>query len=241
MALTNFLLAVLGLIAVLGPFGTDVYLPALPQMAQDLHTTPSGAQLVITFFSIGMAIGQLVMGSTSDRLGRRPLLIAGPTLMAAACLASASAPSLPLLLLANTAIGVAACTGMVVGRALIGDIAKDNQAARGFALMGMVVGLGPVIGPIGGAMVMGFSNWRGIYVAMGIFAAVLAVLAFLRVPETLPPEKRHSGGLAKLVRASGYHRQPQLPALLAGLVELPGIAVWIHFGFAIHRAEAARV
>ena len=202
MALTNFLLAVLGLIAVLGPFGTDVYLPALPQMAHDLHTTPSGAQLVITFFSIGMAIGQLIMGSTSDRLGRRPLLIAGPSLMAAACLASAFAPNLTVLLLTNIAIGVAACTGMVVGRALISDIAKDNQAARGFALMGMVVGLGPVIGPIGGALVMGISNWRGIFVAMAIFAGALALLAIWKVPETLPAEKRHSGGLAKLIKAS---------------------------------------
>ncbi|MEN9748350.1 MAG: hypothetical protein RLZZ603_1042 [Actinomycetota bacterium] len=203
MALTNILLAVLGLIAVLGPFGTDVYLPALPQMAHDLHTTASGAQLVITFFSIGMAIGQLIMGSTSDRFGRRPLLIAGPGLMAAACLASAFAPNITVLLFTNIAIGIAACTGMVVGRALISDIAKDTDAARGYALMGMVVGLGPVIGPIGGALVMGISNWRGIFVAMAIFAAVLTVLAIFAIPETLPVEKRHSGGLAKLIRASG--------------------------------------
>lgn len=203
MALTNFLLFTLGLIAILGPFGTDVYLPALPQMAHDLHTTASGAQLVITAFSLGMAIGQLIMGSTSDRLGRRPILIAGPGLMAAACMASAFAPNLTVLLVTNTAIGIAACTGMVVGRALISDLAKDSHATRGFALMGMVVGLGPVIGPIGGALVLGFSDWRGIYVSMAIFAALSMLLAAIAVPETLPRDKRHSGGFAKLVQASG--------------------------------------
>ena len=203
MALTNFLLFTLGLIAILGPFGTDVYLPALPQMAHDLHTSPSGIQLVLTAFSVGMAIGQLIMGSTSDRLGRRPILIAGPALMTAACLASAYSPNLTMLLLTNTAIGIAACTGMVVGRALISDLARDNHAARGFALMGMVVGLGPVIGPIGGALVLGFSDWRGIYIAMAVFAALSTALAIFVVPETLPKEARHSGGFAKLLEASG--------------------------------------
>jgi DHA1 family bicyclomycin/chloramphenicol resistance-like MFS transporter len=168
-----------------------------------MHTVPSGIQLVITAFSIGMAVGQLIMGPLSDAIGRRPLLIAGPTLMAAACIASASANSLTLLLLSSALIGIAACAGMVVGRAQISDLATDGAAARGFAIMGIVTGIGPVIGPVGGGLLLGVTDWRGIYIAMAIFAAALAVLALFKVPESLGKEKRHSGGLKKLFNASG--------------------------------------
>lgn len=203
MALTNLLLGILGLIAILGPFGTDVYLPALPQMAAAMHTTPSGIQLNLTAFSFGMAAGQFLWGPTSDRFGRRPMLIVGPLLMAAGCAASALSTQLPILLAANVAIGMAACVGMVCGRAMISDLATDRNAARGFALMGLVTGLGPVIGPIAGAAVLTFSDWRGIYWFLAIFAAGCAVLALTTVKESLVPEKRHSGGFMALVRASG--------------------------------------
>ena len=203
MLLTNALLFTLGLLAILGPFGTDVYLPALPQMAAHMHTTPSGIQLVLTAFSVGMAVGQLIMGPLSDKIGRRPLLIAGPALMTLACVASAYATDLPILLLTNAIIGIAACAGMVVGRAQISDLATDRTAARGFAMMGIVTGIGPVIGPIGGGLILGFSDWRGIYIAMAIFSAALTVMAFFRIPESLVPEKRHSGGFGKLVKSSG--------------------------------------
>jgi DHA1 family bicyclomycin/chloramphenicol resistance-like MFS transporter len=203
MSLTNALLFTLGLLAILGPFGTDVYLPALPQMATFLHTTPSGIQLVLTAFSVGMAGGQLIMGPLSDRIGRRPLLIAGPALMAAACLASAYATNLGVLLATNTVIGIAACAGMVVGRAQISDLATDRIAARGFAVMGIVTAIGPIIGPIGGGLILGFSDWRGIYLAMAIFSAALVAVSFFGIPESLSVDKRHSGGLGRLIKSSG--------------------------------------
>jgi len=203
MLLSVSLLATLGLIAILGPFGTDVYLPALPQMAQAMHTTPSGIQLVITTFSFGMAAGQLVWGPASDRIGRRWLLVLGPALVAIGCFISAGTSSLPLLLASNALIGVAASVGMVCGRAMISDIAADNRAARGFAMMGMVTGLGPVIGPLGGAALLVITDWRGIYIWLGGFAGVLALIASIRLRETLAPERRHSGGLIALARAAG--------------------------------------
>lgn len=197
------LLVILGLIGVLGPFGTDIYLPAFPQMARDLGTTPSGIQLSLSGFTVGMAVGQLVLGPTSDRFGRKPIVAFGTLLMFVASYLASVSSQLWLLILCCVFIGVAAAAGQVCGRAIVSDLAVGNQASRGFSLMGLVTGLGPIVAPIAGAGILVFSDWRGIFLALGLMAAVLAALAFVAVPETLTKANRHSGGLAAQFGAVG--------------------------------------
>lgn len=200
MALTYVLLATLGFISILGPFGTDVYLPALPQMAQAMHTNANGIQLTLSAFSLGMALGQLLWGPISDKIGRKPLLVAAPLVMALASAASATAGSLAILLLANVFIGVAACVGMICGRAMISDLAADRNAAKGFTLMGLVTTMGPVIAPVIGTLILGVSDWRGIYWALGALALFNSGLAAFNLKETLAPDKRYTGSLGSLLR-----------------------------------------
>ena len=197
------LIGTLGFISILGPFGSDAYLPALPIMAKDLQTSTNAVQGVLTAFTIGMALGQLLMGSLSDALGRRLLIILGPLVMGVAGIIGGFAPSILVLLFSCALIGFSASTGMVVGRALISDLATGLTATRAFSLMGLFVGIGPILGPLAGALVLEASNWRWVFFGLTILAWTIAAVAIIRVPESLPKEKRKPLNLVAMFKAGG--------------------------------------
>ncbi|MFM6977393.1 MAG: multidrug effflux MFS transporter [Micrococcales bacterium] len=199
--LTIGLIATLGFIAILGPFGSDAYLPALPIMAKDLHTNITGVQGVLAAFTVGMAFGQLLMGSISDALGRRRLIILGPLVMAASSFIGGFAQNLVILLLSCALIGFSASTGMVVGRALISDLVTGLSAARAFSLMGLFVGVGPITGPLAGALVLQAANWRWVFFFLSILALAVATVAIVLVPESLAKEKRQPLRLGSMFAA----------------------------------------
>ena len=197
------LIATLGFISILGPFGSDSYLPALPIMAKDLHTNITGVQGVLASFTVGMALGQLLMGSLSDALGRRLLIILGPLVMGIAGLIGGNASSLIVLLFSCALIGFSASTGMVVGRALISDLATGLTATRAFSLMGLFVGIGPILGPLAGALVLQVSNWRWVFFGLSLLALAIALLAIIRVPESLPKAQRKPLNLRAMFASAG--------------------------------------
>ena len=201
--LSTQLLVTLGAISILGPFGTDVYLPAFPQMAASLGTSAAGIQLTLTAFTVGMALGQLTMGSLSDRLGRKPLIVLGCLIMFAASGIAALAQNLGLLILCCAFIGIAASAGMVCGRAMVSDLATGHEAAKGFSVLGILAGIGPILGPVGGALIMQLAGWRSIFGALSALAMVFGVLAFFALPETLHSTERHSGGLGAMFATMG--------------------------------------
>ena len=215
------LIAVLGGLSLLGPFGTDTFLPALPAIAADFAVPADRVQLTLSAFTLGMAAGQLILGPISDRIGRRLLLIAEPAAAAAASAGAALTGSLPALVAACAAIGVSASAGMVVGRAAAADVTHARTAPRVFSLLGMITSTGPVLGPLGGALALALWGWRGIFAALAVFAAILAVAVWIGVPETMAPRApgRRTHLLrdwALVVRAEGY---------------LPNAAVvWFGFG-----------
>jgi DHA1 family bicyclomycin/chloramphenicol resistance-like MFS transporter len=189
------MLFALGFMGMLGPFGTDAYLPALPDMALELHVPAAHIEITLSAFTIGMAIGQLVLGSLSDRLGRRVVLLGGGTLIAFTSTAAAFAPNAEVLIVLCFVMGLMAAAGIVGGRAVVADLTHGPAATRPFAILGMTVSIGPIIGPIGGALLMGVGGWRSIFVGLAIFAAIATIGIFFFVPESLPLERRHAGGL----------------------------------------------
>lgn len=198
--ITFLILCALGAVGILGPFSTDMYLPAFPLIAADLHTTASQVQLTLTAFTIGMALGQLVLGSLSDKFGRRRFLIGGTVLMALSAAFSAVAPSITVLVLSCLMMGLSASAGLVVGRAVASDLVAGPQATKTFAVLGIVAGIGPILGPIGGSVVMGlFESWRGIFWLLSLIALIFAVAVIAIVPETHAYENRHSGGLSAML------------------------------------------
>ncbi|TGD90673.1 Bcr/CflA family efflux MFS transporter [Mycolicibacterium sp. CH28] len=185
-----WLLLVLALLAAVAPVATDLYLPAFPQMTAELRASATGVQLTLTAFLLGLTFGQLAFGPLSDRLGRRGPLLVGTLLCVAASAVAATAPSIGVLIAARFAQGFTGAAGMVIGRAVISDLATGKAAARAFSLMMIVGGVAPVIAPSVGGLLVGPAGWRGIlWVVCGVAVAMLiATVAVVR--ESHPKHRR---------------------------------------------------
>ncbi|MFV0372952.1 multidrug effflux MFS transporter [Microbacterium sp.] len=184
------LLIALGALTMMGPFGTDAFLPAFPVMAEALDAGNGQVQLTLTGFTLGMALGQLFTGPLSDGTGRRRPLLVGMSAMAVAGVGAAFADTLVVLVLCCAAMGLGASFGMVISRAVVSDLAEGAQLTRSFALLGTLTSLGPILSPIFGVAVMALWGWRAIFVGLGVLAAICVVLVALLVPETHPAERR---------------------------------------------------
>lgn len=196
------LLAIVGALSAFAPLSVDMYLPALPGLATDLAASPSQAQLTLTAFLVGLAVGQLVAGPLSDRLGRRPPLVAGLVVYASASLGCAVVGDIGLFALLRVLQGLAGGAGVVVSRAMIRDHFEGSVAARAFALAMLVNGLAPILAPIVGAQLLPFAGWRGIFVVLAGLGATLLLVVVTRLPESLPPGRRRTGAVGTVVR--GY-------------------------------------
>jgi MFS transporter, DHA1 family, multidrug resistance protein len=192
-------ICVLALLTAIAPLATDMYLPALPDVAADLGATASQVQLTLTGFLVGLAAGQLVIGPLSDAWGRRRLLLAGTLLCLAASAACVVAPTIGVLVVARFLQGFGGAAGIVLSRAAIVDRTTGDRTVRLFSLMMAINGIAPVVAPLLGSGLLGVGSWRGIFVALTALTLVMAVGAFVAAPETLPPERRVRGGL----RAAG--------------------------------------
>ncbi|MEU5830622.1 multidrug effflux MFS transporter [Micromonospora tulbaghiae] len=217
------LLVLLGTLTAIGPLSLDMYLPAFPAMTRDLGADQAGIQLSLTTCLIGLALGQLVTGPLSDRWGRRRPVLVGVVAYTVLALACAAAPNAPLLAAARFAQGVAGGMGVVVARAVVRDLYSGRDAAKYFSRLTLVFGVAPVAAPGVGSLVLRFGSWRAVFVTLAVIGAVLAVAVALRLPETLPAERRSTGGLGGTVRT--------MRSLLADRVYL-GYALTQGFAFA---------
>jgi MFS transporter, DHA1 family, multidrug resistance protein len=194
---------VLGLLSTFGPLSLDLYLPALPELAQDLNASASAAQLSITACLVGLALGQLVAGPLSDRLGRRRPLIVGLVGFVLASVACALAPSVGVLVVLRFIQGLAGAAGLVISRAIARDLYSGRALMIFFSRLILVAGLAPVIAPILGGQLSRIMSWRGIFGVLAGFGAVLLLAGWLGLRETLPPERRIVGGFSKTLH--GYN------------------------------------
>ncbi|MCW2545168.1 MAG: bcr [Frankiales bacterium] len=194
---------VLGSLTTFGPLSLDLYLPAFPKIASDFHTSASRVQLTLTACLVGLAVGQLVAGPLSDRFGRKRPLLIGITAYSLASVLCAIAPGIDSLTGARLLQGLAGSAGLVIARAVARDLHTGPELARVFALLMLVTGLAPILGPTVGAQVLRFTSWHGMFVVLAVFGAVLAVVVQQVLPETLDPARRHSGGVTHTIRTFG--------------------------------------
>jgi MFS transporter, DHA1 family, multidrug resistance protein len=194
---------VLGSLVALGPLTTDLYLPAIPALTGDLGSTAPAVQLTLTGSLLGLAIGQLVFGPMSDRLGRRRPLLAGMVLYTLSTLLCAYAGSVTVLVAGRFVQGLSGAAGLVIARAIARDRFEGVAMIRFMASLGLISGLAPIFAPAVGAQLLRFTDWRGSFLALVLFGVVLTAWVLLALGETLPPERRHSGGLGTTLRAIG--------------------------------------
>src|ERR1700678_649042 len=156
----------LGLLDAFGPLGIDMYLPAFPAIERDL-TAPAGAmQLTLSLFLAGLAIGQLICGPISDRVGRRLPLLYGSAAFAVASLTCAFARSIEALILARFVMGLAGSTGMVIARAVVRDSFEEADSSRIYSMLMLVIGIAPIISPSIGGWLMQLAGWGSIFWAL---------------------------------------------------------------------------
>ena len=184
------MIVVLGVMVALGPLTIDMYLPALPKIADDLAVSSSVVQLTLTGTLAGLALGQLIVGPLSDSLGRRRPLMAGIVLHIAASVLCMLAPNLAVLGLARVLQGAGAAAAMVVAIAVVGDLFAESAAATVLSRLMLVLGVAPVVAPSLGAAVLLHGSWHWVFAALVVLAGVLLGVAALGLPETLPPSHR---------------------------------------------------
>lgn len=205
------MILVLGALIALGPLTIDMYLPALPRIADELSVSSSVAQLTLTGTLAGLALGQLIVGPLSDSLGRRRPLVAGIVLHMLASVLCALAPDITTLGVARGLQGMGAAAASVVAVAVVGDLFAGSAAATVMSRLMLVLGVAPVLAPSLGAAVLLKGSWHWIFVALVVLAGGLLLLAALALPETLPVAHRRplrvrgiAGTYAELLRDTRF-------------------------------------
>lgn len=184
----------LGALTALGPFTIDLYLPAFPVLEEDFHTTATAIQLTLTGTMIGFAIGQLVVGPLSDKIGRRLPLIAVTALHVLASVAAAFAPDLLLLGVTRVLMGVGAAAGGVVAMAIVRDLFGGRRLVVMLSRLALVSGVAPVVAPLIGSALLEVMPWQGIFIVLAGYGAIMLISAICFIPETLPKARRQDRG-----------------------------------------------
>ncbi|WP_434968839.1 multidrug effflux MFS transporter [Microbacterium sp. bgisy207] len=195
------LIAALGFVAAVGPFATDMYLASFTDIASDLGVDAAAVQLTLTSFLVGVASGQLVLGPWSDRVGRRPVLIAGGVVFAVSSIAIVFAPTIAVFVILRFVQGFSGSAGMVLARTVAVDLSPKETAVRALSLIVVVVGVAPLIAPPIGGLLSEAVGWRGVMASLAVVAVAMLAVSLWVVPESLAPEHRHSGGMGATFRS----------------------------------------
>jgi len=219
---------VLGLLTALGPLTIDMYLPALPTITDDFGATAAAVQLTLTGTLVGLAFGQLVIGPLSDAVGRRVPLLAGVGVHLIASVLCVIAPNLAILGSLRVLQGLGAAAAAVVAMAIVRDLFSGFAAAKLFSRLMLVVGVAPILAPTIGGQTLQFTSWRGVFVVLTVVAAAIMAATAVVLPETLPAERRRSGGIAGTVRDYGRLFTDRV---YVGLILVAGLAMAALFAY----------
>ena len=186
---------VLGALSAFGPLSIDMYLPSLPILTKDLHTSTSLAQFSLTACLLGLSFGQLVAGSQSDIRGRRIPLLIGLVSYSASSLLCVISPSIWGLILLRFIQGFAGSAGIAISRAIVRDLYSGSAMIKFFALLMLINGIGPIFAPIIGGQLLQFTSWRGVFLVLGLIGFIMLLAVLFTLPETLPLQRRSQAGL----------------------------------------------
>ncbi|SDP26889.1 MFS transporter, DHA1 family, bicyclomycin/chloramphenicol resistance protein [Nakamurella panacisegetis] len=193
----------LGALTAIGPFTIDMYLAAFPQITTDLGTRPAAVQLTITATLIGLALGQLLLGSVADAIGRRKPMLTGLGLYIIASVGIVFVTSVQLLTALRFLQGLGAAAGMVLSMAIVRDRFEGIQVGKAIARLMLVVGVSPCVAPLVGAQFLRLGSWRDMFIALAAVALALQLVAIFMLRESLPTHLRRSGGVVAAVRSYG--------------------------------------
>lgn len=175
----------LALYEVVTYLSNDAYLPGLPQIARDLHTTLHLAQLTVTVIFMGSASMQMILGPIADRVGRRPVLLVGGLVFILSTLGCSLTNNIYHLLVFRFIQGATVTSLVIAGYSTIHDLYEQKQAIHLLAIMGSITLLAPAFGPLVGSMIMYFSSWRWVFGCLAIAGVFVITGLFFKMPETV--------------------------------------------------------
>jgi len=188
--------ALLGCLTAIDAIAIDSYVPALPTIQRDFLTNPAAVQWTLSVFLVGIAVGQALWGPVSDRFGRRLPLLLGLLAYVAGSVAGAIAPDLASLVAARLAQALGASAGLVLARAVVGDVWPGHEAARLYSVMMQVLGLTALVSPLMGGALLTAGSWRLVFAAMTVVGTACLLWTLAGLPETHPESARSGPRLA---------------------------------------------
>jgi DHA1 family bicyclomycin/chloramphenicol resistance-like MFS transporter len=186
------LILILGLVTALSPFSIDMYLPAFPAIARDLHCPVSRVQLSLTSYFIGIALGQMIYGPLLDRFGRKKPLYIGLLIYVLASLGCSVTKSANMLIAMRLLQALGSCGGMVAARALVRDLFPVGEIAKVFSLLLLVIAVSPLIAPTVGSYVSAAFGWHAVFIILTAISVFILVASWLWLPEGRGPNTEHS-------------------------------------------------
>lgn len=189
---------VLGALTALGPFTVDLYLPAFPSLERELGVSAAAIQLTLTGTMIGFAVGQLIVGPWSDKVGRRLPLILATTFHVLACVGAAMSQDILWLGAFRVLQGFGAAAGGVVAMAMVRDLFGGKPLVKMLSRLALVNGLAPVLAPVIGSQLLLVMNWRGLFLVLAGYGVLVIAAVVLFIVETLPKEEQHVPGHSTL-------------------------------------------
>jgi MFS transporter, DHA1 family, multidrug resistance protein len=254
------LLLLLGSITILSPFSLDLYLPALPSIATELHAGPGAVQLTLPVFFVGLAVSQLFFGSIADHVGRRPPLLCGLALLILGSVGCALAQGVATLTVGRLIQALGVGSASVIPRAIVRDRFDVAHTARALSLLGLITGLGPILAPQVGGLILLMGSWRYEFWFLSCLGLVSLLMAFYSLTESLPAERPSAIGPrlwlqlltdrryltyalpANLVQSSVFAYIAGAPFVFINLMKLtPQQFAWMFGGNAVGLMIAGRI
>lgn len=180
----TFLIILLGILAAIGPFTIDMYLPAFGRIADALGTDESRVAFTLTSYFFGIAIGQLIYGPVVDKYGRKKPLLFGLFLYAVSAVGCALSSSIEMMIVMRLFQALGGCVGMVASVSIISDVYQVDQRARAFSSIMLVMGIAPLIAPSLGSLIVTNASWDYIFYFLAAFSTLVWLLIYVFLPET---------------------------------------------------------
>ena len=221
------LLLILGAIVAIGPLSIDMYLPALPALQGYFNTDASTVQLSLASYFIGLAVGQLVYGPISDRVGRLRPLRFGLIVYILASIACAVATSAEALVWLRLLQALGGCAGMVIVRAIVRDRFEPQEMAQVLSTLVLIMGLAPILAPLMGAQILVYFGWQAIFM-LACFGLFCLILVMRGLEESWhPPEKLLTGKEILLTYARLLRHRRFMGFALSGGIAQAGMFAYI--------------
>lgn len=194
---------ILGALSWIGPFAIDMYLPAMPLIAEDLGASMSASQATLMAFFLSFGITQIVYGPAADVYGRKPPLYFGLATFAVASIGCALAQSIESLIALRFLQGIGAAAVMSIPRAVIRDCYTGNEAIRLMSTIMLIISVSPMLAPLVGSAVIVPFGWRSVFILVAVASLGALLLTRFALPETLSKENRSAFGFGQMWQAFG--------------------------------------